>query len=204
MRRAASGERDAQDTLIERFYPAVRSMVHQRLASDFRKRHRWMLAVFSTGDIVQDVFVGVIRHLETTDIEDEDALIRYLATLVRHRVMDTVRHYEAARRDNRRHAPQPDESRGVEAAAPDTPTPSVSASLLERARILATCMEAFDARDRAVLELRLTEEKAFPEIAEELGLASAKVARTAFVKAHAKLLLRLREAGLHADGTESD
>lgn len=195
--RAAEGDRSAQDHLIATYYARVRAMVHRRLETDFRRRHRWMLAVFSTGDIVQDVFVGVVRHLQATDIEDEEAFVRYLATLVRHRIMDTVRHHEADRRDNRRHV---DPAAGVERESEDD-TPQVEASVLEQVRIVQDVMRAFDERDRTLLELRLNDEHSFPEIADALGFGTPKAARTAYVRAHARLLVELRQRGLSGDAT---
>jgi hypothetical protein len=49
---------------MARCYPKVRAIVHNQLEHDFRKHHRWILPLFSTGDIVQEVFVGVVNGID--------------------------------------------------------------------------------------------------------------------------------------------
>lgn len=61
---ARAGDQDARNQILERFYPKVRELVHKKLEHDFRKNHRWILPLFSTGDIVQEVFVGVVNGAE--------------------------------------------------------------------------------------------------------------------------------------------
>jgi DNA-directed RNA polymerase specialized sigma24 family protein len=119
--RAAAGDVDAQDQVVRDFEPRVRRLVHRHLSEDFRRSHHWMLAIFSTRDVVQDILIATVRALETADFPSEEALAAYLATMVRHRLLDAVKHHEAARRGTtpasssaatrawpaRRHPPQP-------------------------------------------------------------------------------------------------
>ena len=72
----------------------------------------------------------------------------------------------------------------------------LAAQLGERAMILREVLDGFSHRHRALLELRLVEETAFPAIATELGYASAETARQAFCEAQAKLVVRLRVRGV--------
>ena len=71
-----------------------------------------------------------------------------------------------------------------------------AAQLSEQAPILRDVLGSFPHRHRALLELRLIEETAFPEIATKLGYASAETARQSFCEAQAKLVIRLRTKGL--------
>ncbi len=78
-------------------------------------------------------------------------------------------------------------------------TPELAASLAERATVLRDVMQAFPPRHRALLELRMMDDTPFPQIATELGYSSAETARQAFLDAKAKLLVRLRTAGIRGD-----
>ena len=52
---AAGGDAAARNQLIERYADRVRSRVHAELEQDFRRNHRWILPLFSTRDVVQDM-----------------------------------------------------------------------------------------------------------------------------------------------------
>ena len=68
---AARGDEAARDELVRNYADRVRSRVHAELEQDFRRNHRWILPLFSTRDVVQDVFVAVIRSL-SSNAEDLD------------------------------------------------------------------------------------------------------------------------------------
>ena len=196
------GDQAAQNDLVSACLPRVRTMVHGQLQHDFRKHHRWMLAMFSTGDIVQDVLVRVLPELGDVAIASEDDLVRYLATLVRHRLVDTVRYYEAKRRDQRRHARGAAEETAVDGPPARTSTPQELAAWTEQIEIFHRVLSEFSTRHRLLLEMRLEDEQGYAQIAEQLGYASEESARQAFVDAHARLLVKLRAHGLRAtDGS---
>jgi RNA polymerase sigma factor (sigma-70 family) len=198
--RAAAGDVDAQDQVVRDFEPRVRRLVHRHLSEDFRRSHHWMLAIFSTRDVVQDILIATVRALETADFPSEEALAAYLATMVRHRLLDAVKHHEAARRDARRDVR--DDASIEQRSDPSVAgaTPSSTAELAEQARIVGEVLDSFDARPRALLVGRLIEERPFAELAAELGYASAESARGAWVEAHARLLVRLRMRGVRPPG----
>ncbi len=193
---ASAGDADAQAELIRTYYPRVRKMVHQELDRDFRRHHRWILPMFSTGDIVQEVFVGVIRDLDRFEGDGEDAFVRFLATLVKHRLVDAVRFHESARRDVRRNL----EADKPEAPVPmdADPTPSLVASVAEQIATFREVLESLPLRERSLLELRLVETEPYAVIAERLGYPSADAVRKAFRSAQARLLVALRRRGVRA------
>ena len=198
--RAAGGDADARNELVHTFYPRVHATVHRQLETDFRKQHRWMLPLFSTRDVAQDVFVGVIDRLGGAEFPDEEAFVAYLCTMVRNRLLDAVRFHEANKRDARREvAVEPD--RGAPAMA-DTraEVPEIAAMLAEQAEILNAVLGSFTERQRACLTMRMSDGESFPAIAEALGFASAETARQAFLDYQAKLLVRLRARGLRPPG----
>ena len=202
-RRAAQGEADARAALLEAAYPRVRAMVHRELELDFRRNHRWILPLFSTGDIVHNVFEGVLAALDSCASDDDEALLRFLAALVKHRLIDAVRHHEAARRDPRRVGGLETVGGGLVPAVGDDPTPSMHAALSEQVRIFHEVLASFPAREQALLEMRLVEEKPWEEVAAALGWPSANAALKAFRSAKARLLIRLRARGIEAPGDES-
>lgn len=211
VRRVAAGEPAARDALCARYYPQVQQRVHRELDRDFRRHHRWILPLFSTGDVVQDVFVSVLSALDASFTPaDEDALVRYLSTLCRNRLVDAVRHHEADRRDPRRQVRPSGPDAGLDdsgdpwALPGDDPTPSVAAALGEHLRVFREVLDTFPEQTRALLELRLCDELAFDEIAERLGWATANAAGKAFRSARARLLLRLQERGVQPPGGAVD
>ncbi len=203
--RAAAGDEAAHRLIVERFYERVRGIVHRQLEHDFRKRHKWILPLFSTRDIVQEVFAQVTSNLEGCSFEEEGAFVAYLSTMVKNRLLDAVRFHEAGKRDQRRQQGEPEAGIDAMHAEREEMTPELAASLAERATLLREVMQAFPPRHRTLLELRMMDDTPFPQIAAELGYSSAETARQAFLDAKAKLLVRLRTAGIRGDqslGTE--
>lgn len=99
---AKRSDPEALDTLVRRFYPEVQRIVHHRLAKDMRQHRPWIAARFSTGDVVQQVFEGVLRDLGAFAGETEEAFVGYLAAVVRTRTRDSG---TRARRPHRVRAP---------------------------------------------------------------------------------------------------
>ena len=94
---ARQGERAALDRLFGEFYPTVQANVHRHLASDFRAKRPWIGAMFSTGDVVQEVFLCVLRCLDDFEGRTPAEFVGYLTTLTRNRIVDAVRFHEAVR-----------------------------------------------------------------------------------------------------------
>jgi RNA polymerase sigma factor (sigma-70 family) len=196
LRRAAAGDQDAVAAVVRDLYPTVQRMVHKQLERDFRRQHDWMIPLFSTGDIVQDVFLGVVRDLERFEPRTEQSLHGWLATLVKHRILDTVRHHEALRRDRRRDVVVTNEAGDPVSFAGNEPTPSRCAELGEVLGSWEQVLEDLSERERRLLELRLTDNRPWLEIAEQLAFPSHEAARFAFRYLKAKLLVRLRKLGV--------
>lgn len=193
---AATGDKAAQERVIDLCYEHVRKVVHRDLDGDFRKNHGWIMPLFSTHDVVHEVLTNVVRELQDTSFEAPEKFYAYLGTLVRHRLLDAVRHHEAARRDARQQTNEP--TVGMAAVAHDDreATPTLAASLGERAGIVRDVLQEMPERQRRLLELRLLEDTTWPEIAEMLGYSSDDTARQAFRDAQARLLVKLRVRGL--------
>jgi RNA polymerase sigma factor (sigma-70 family) len=188
LERARQGDSDALNSLAQRFYPAVQALVHHRLATDMRHSRPWLTARFSTGDVVQSVFEGVLRNLEAFAGTNEEAFVGYLATVVRNRILDAVRFHEAAQRDGRRGQPI---GLGFDAEGGEQDPADVALSA-ERLAELLEAMASFEPRVQHLLRARMEGLASFRELAEQLGFGSESAARRAYFDAQAKLALRLR------------
>jgi RNA polymerase sigma factor (sigma-70 family) len=188
---AREGDRAALEALFERLYPRVQRMVHGHLARDMRQGRPWLAARFSTGDVVQEVFRSVLADMSAFAGDTEDALIGYLAMVVRNRLIDAIRFHEASRRDGRRS--------GSETAALGTPDaedgPAAAAATAEEVRRLHDALAEFPERERLLLRARFEDTRSLRELADQLGYSSESAARRAFHAAQARLALRLSEPG---------
>jgi RNA polymerase sigma factor (sigma-70 family) len=202
LRAAADDDDAARDMLLREVYPGVRDLVHRTLDRDFRRRHPWMLQMFSTGDIVQDVFLAVVRSRPETGAHNEHELRAFLAAQVRSTIIDRVRFHLAQRRDARHEAPLVRD--GATAIVPaHEPTPSALIVLDERARLLRGVLAELDAGERTLWQLRVEQELAFADVAQRLGLPTDEAARSAFRRLQSKLALRLHRLGIVADEAAS-
>jgi RNA polymerase sigma factor (sigma-70 family) len=197
LRRAQRGDRGALDQLFARFYPSVQAMVHRSLASDLRLKRPWLGALFSTGDVVQEVFFGVLRDIDHFEGEGEAAFTSFLATMVKNRLLDAIRHHEAGRRDRRRMTDPADTTVDAPAGGANPPT---IAAMREQVGCLKQLLAEFPVRDGMLLRLRLEGEESFRAIADQLGYPSEDAARKAFCVAQARLLLKLRAMGMRPGG----
>ncbi|MCA8953363.1 MAG: sigma-70 family RNA polymerase sigma factor [Planctomycetes bacterium] len=195
--RARDGDAAARGELVDRFYDRVAAMVHRQLQIRLRPQQHALLRQLSTGDVVQEVFVEVLRGLERWDGDSAEAFTALLATLVEHRVVDQIRRSQAARRDVRR---QGDAGPVTVGATDGERGPGTLASNREEVEIYREVIASFPERERALLALRLEDHLEFQALAERLGYPSPDAARKAFHSVEARLLLRLRQRGLGGGG----
>jgi RNA polymerase sigma factor (sigma-70 family) len=184
----AERRRARLSTLCQQHYQQVRERVHTLLARDVRRGRPWLAALLSTGDVVHEVFLGVVRDFDDYRGTSEQAFVAYLARLVRNRLIDSVRHHQASRRDRRL----------VTADLVDAPSrsrsPDASLVAAEDAERLGKILAGLGERDRALLRGRLEDDEPFQSLAESLGYASADSARKALVSVQARVLARLQRA----------
>ncbi|MEZ5964871.1 MAG: sigma-70 family RNA polymerase sigma factor [Planctomycetota bacterium] len=185
---ARAGERSATERLIAELYPSVQSLVHTQLATDLRRKRPWLSAMFSTGDVVQEVFLNVIRGLDDFQGTHEAALVSYLATLVKNRLVDAVRFHEAMCRDVRRTPVRVEETEHLASGE----EPGDLAAREEQLRLFTQVVSGLPMREQLLLRERLHGGQTFPQLATSLGYPSEDAARKAFHAVQARLLLRLR------------
>ncbi|MFN3240177.1 MAG: RNA polymerase sigma factor [Planctomycetota bacterium] len=193
LQRARDGDRDARSELVARYYQRVAGLVHQQMRQRLRPQQHAVLRQLSTGDIVQEVFVEVLRNLDRWEGDREQAFVALLATLVEHRLVDQVRRSQAARRDVRRESDAGPQTAGVHAMGGG---PATLAGNEEQLAIYREVLQSFGDRERALLTLRLEHGLEFGELAERLAWPSADAARKAFHLVQGRLLVRLRQRGV--------
>ncbi len=187
LKAAREDEKAALNQLFQRFYPTVQKMVHRRLAIELRAKRPWLLARFSTGDVVQEVFWSALRDLRSFSGNSEDAFAGYLAMIVRNRIVDSIRFHHAGQRDRRKAV---DENE-AELRVSDEGDPSDAMELGEEVVRYREALETFEERERLLLRARFEKTHSFDALAEALGYSSPYAARRAFFKAQAILTQRL-------------
>lgn len=189
--KAQAGDNVALDALFRQFYPQVKRIVHRSLATDLRNSRPWLAARFSTGDVVQEVFHGVLSDIGSFGGTTERAFAGYLTMVVRNRIIDAIRFHEAARRDGRRGAPP---AREDEHASGEH-EPSGLAENKEERDMLYAALAEFPEREQLLLRARFEETATFRDLADQLGYSSLSAVRRAYFAAHARLAVQLRGGG---------
>ena len=199
---AARGDEAARARLLEELYPEVQRQVHALLERDYRTKNHWIVPLFSTGDIVQDLFLGLGKELCAHDParrdlpDDEGSLRAFLAARIKNRIVDRMRFFTRQRRDARgMQRIETASGSALPVASPD-PSPSTCASLEERGSLFADAFASLDAREHELWRLRYDEERPFDEIAANMKYKNGESARAAFRALRAKLAVRLRRLGI--------
>jgi RNA polymerase sigma factor (sigma-70 family) len=195
---ARSGDQVALDALCSMHYPTVERIAHRELRVELGANAGNLVALFSTGDVVQDVFRKVLARLEGFVGATEGEFVNYIAAAVRTRLLDLVRFHHAVRRDRRRTTHE--DAVLAQKPGPDHPVRKLCAE--EQVRIYFSILDDFDTRERALLVRRLDGEATFENLADELGFPSKEAARKAFNRLHARLLIRLQRSGVTGDSEE--
>lgn len=188
---ARGGDKAALDRLFDRFYPVVQQSVHRTLSTDHRSGRPWLAAVLSTGDVVQEVCMGVLRDLGGFSGSTEGEFAAFLISMSRNRVVDAVRYYEAHKRDRRR----VDESQGEATLLEDQRGPIEMAVSAEEVALYCRVFASFPAREQALLRGRAEFHTTYERLAVELGYPTGDAARKAYFNAQARLLARLKSWG---------
>ncbi len=189
---AQQGDDYARSHLVDRFYPSVQDAVHRRLSYDLRRTRPWLASLLSTGDVVQEVFYGVLRDLDSFEGDSEDDFVRFVSATVTHRLIDTIRFHESKRRDGRR------TGRDVDVAQIGTGDPNGTVERVvsrEETAVVQEALAGLGSRDRALLELRFRLRSTYPQIGAALGM-EADAARKAVRTAEARLLFVLQQRGI--------
>ena len=181
---AKQGREDAMNLLVDRYAPRLMRWATGRLPGHARHMD-------DTEDLVQDVLIQTLKHVDSFEPQHEGAFHGYLRTALLNRIRNRVRHAGVRER-----AEEP-------VAAGYRPAPSpleqvIGAEALERYEAaLATLSDA----DRELVVGRIEMDCPYEELAELTGRPSANAARMACKRA----LMRLaQEMGPELAGGNDD
>lgn len=148
-RRAAAGDRAAENALCARFRPRVRLYGLRHLRDEA-----------AAADLAQDVLVAVVARLRAGGVREPDRLASFVLSTCRQLAWSTVR------TERRREAMRAADAPSVPHESPTEPMPR------ER---LAHCLQALASRERAVVLATFYAEQPAEEISREHGLSAGNV-----------------------------
>jgi RNA polymerase sigma-70 factor (ECF subfamily) len=176
--RLRAGDEAARDRLVERARLPLARWLRGRLP-------RWARTMSDTQDIVQDVLVRAMPHLESFQAERPGSLLAYLKRSASNQVIDEIRMVQ--RRKTEYDVPE---------SYPD-PSPSplertIHAQGLEQYR---AALATLSASDQALIVERMERQLSYADVAVTLGKSNANAARVGVSRALARLVKALvREA----------
>jgi RNA polymerase sigma-70 factor (ECF subfamily) len=165
-------------TLIGSYLPRLRNFAERHLPPETR-------GALGPDDVVQDVVMRGMRHVQRFELRHEGALVAYLRASIRHRIVDEIR--KAKRR------PMLVPLEGYESL-------DRGASPLDRlisrsqARRYRHALAGLSVRDRRLIELRVEQGLSYEEIAVRLGMRSESSVRMALRRALYRLGVRVNRS----------
>ena len=168
--RAQAGDNRAVEELCARYLPRLRRWAHGRLPSSSRR-------FLDTEDLVQDVLIKAVRHVETFQPRHEGAFAGYIRQILLNRLRDEGR-------KDRRHPPLASiEDEHVD----EGPSPLESAIGKDALRRYEAALERLKPHDRELVIARVELGFSAAEIAAEFGKPTAAAAHMAVSRALVKL-----------------
>jgi RNA polymerase sigma factor (sigma-70 family) len=190
LRAAKAGDTRATSRLLERYRDRLLQVVSLLIG----KRRSGLLE--DEEDLVQDTLLEAFQGLASFTPSSDGALLHWLARIAENNLRDAARRQKALKRGEGRVRPRADLSSAFLRSSifpGREPTPSEVAMGHELAQRAEAVLVGFPERERRVFVMRRLCEVPFEQIAAELGLASAAVARSLYSRLMARLLARLSD-----------
>ena len=168
--RAQKGDRDALDVLFARSLADLRRWASGRLP-------RWARDISDTTDLVQETLLQTYKRIDLIDSRREASLRAYLRQAVLNRVRDEFR-------KQRRRPERAELDSDLRADAPSVYEEAVGEELLEA---YEAALERLNDTERELIVSRVQMGLSYSEIADATGRPSANAARSAVVRALARL-----------------
>lgn len=153
VRRAKSGDDDALDRLIRRYYDRVRRIVRMRMGQRLKSQ-------VEIEDVLQETFIAAIETFDRFELRDDASLINWLAKLAERRICAAADYVSAKKRDRRREVRfasslQIDDSSVISQEIADSISAPVDlAGQQELKRIVEECIASLDEGYRELILLR--------------------------------------------------
>jgi RNA polymerase sigma factor (sigma-70 family) len=170
LRRYKDGDEHALGELLERQIQPMRHWARGRLP-------QWARDTMNTDDIVQDVLVRTVGHMNSFEPQHDGALQSYLRQAVLHRIRDEIR---------RKHR-EPDREAMDDNARAASPSPEDEAAAVELFEAYEAALQRLREDDREAIVLRVDFEVPYREIARIMGKPSEEAAQMAVSRALVRL-----------------
>lgn len=175
--RARDGDQAARNELLERLQARVLATVRGRIGTRLRSK-------VESQDIVQSVFLDVLEREAPPPLENEAALVGWLAKCVENKMRDLARYFGSQKRDHRREVPFPSSDADL---PPRESTPSIRFQQGEAQVRVERAMAKLTDAERQVVRWKDYMGLTFNEIAHRLG-TSREGARWAYSRAVGRLM----------------
>lgn len=167
--RIQAGDRQAADALIRRSAERLEGLARKMLR-DFPAVRRWE----QTGDVLQNSLTRLLRTLRNVTPDSVSGFFRLAARVVRHELLDMVRHYMGPEGLGRHHESLPE---GSSVLQPFLAMSSLEVRNLERWAAFHEAVEQLPDEDRELIEFGYYEGLKTDEIGRLLGIEQWTVRR---------------------------
>jgi len=181
VQRAQADDHEALEQLFQRYLPRVRRIASLRLGT---RQHQ----LLDVDDVTQEAMTDAFRSLTKFDVRSDATFLCWLSKLVENRIRMALRQGRAQKRGGgkeRRFADAPDSLR-ESGLLGNLTTPSRHAIASELDEALVTALQQLSERERELIIQRFHCRMSYEEIAQELELSGADVARASYNRALAK------------------
>jgi RNA polymerase sigma factor (sigma-70 family) len=178
LERVRQGDKDALETLLQRYVPALRRWARGRLP-------RWARDMADTEDLVQDTVLRGFRNLPNFDYRHDGALYAYLRQAVLNRIRDECRRVgRRPRRDD------------LDDGMPDRGASPLEAAIgADAVARYEAALQQLKPEEREAIIARIEMGYSYAELAVILGKSTADAARVATSRALLRLAGVLRDGG---------
>ena len=174
IRRAKTGDEQAQRQLFERLRSRFERTIHSQLGPVARA------GLAETGSILSELWLDLCKRLPLLQGDSVDDVMAVATVVVRNRIRDAAKVARRQKRDHRRQQPlaQTGSSSpgGVRVSSPD-PSPTQEARARELEVRIGRLLERLDPQDRELIRLRREEDATPAQLAASLGIDSGNAAR---------------------------
>jgi RNA polymerase sigma factor (sigma-70 family) len=188
LRAARAGDRASFDDLLRRSEDRLLRLVRARMGAVLR-------GFEESGDLVQSAMAEAVRGLPRFEYAGEGSFLRWLSTIVEHKIRHHLRDLQRQRRDPGRHA-----DAAPDAIAADATSPSEAAIGGELEASYTAALGSLPAADQEVLLLHLDLGCSHAEIAAAIGAPSPEAVRKRIARTLVRLEQAMREPGRDRGG----
>ncbi len=178
--RALSNDRDAVDSLFQRYRERLRSALRKLVGPKYR------LLLADSEDATQDAILSALRRLSQFEYRGDGSFLAWLLKGAEYEILRRVRAMETQKRAGQQHEVQLD-TQIARLLPGDDRTPAEIVSEQEMTERVRAALQRLPDREREVIMLRRYLELENEEICNELGLPSVGAVRALLSRAQARL-----------------